>query len=202
MLMRLPELQSGFVGYPSEKLIMKPVFPQSTPVSLVINQKLTRSNQDYFFSGEIEKLVYELLNNPKSITDFEFHGRVFRACSQLFERKGLTHFLLMQEESRHMSFYHKQFFIDTLKAILFPDSYKRQFQPQVWASMISVSNDPSVQAFKIDQITEKVGSAPPKTLVELLRMWVMSLGISDLVMSLQVIFGRRTLHASAGAPNY
>lgn len=200
MIVRYPELQSGFVAYPSEHGVQKPTAPVLTPVAMVLQPKLSRTNQDYFFSAEVELLVKELINNPLKMRELDFQAQVFQVCGVLFDRKGIYGFLRIQEEGRHISMEHRLFLQDTLGAVLM--GRPRLHEPAQWATMISVSNDPMIKPFKAGAVTEAVGCRPPDDLTDFLTTWVTVLGMSDLIMSLQVLFGRRTLHASQGAARY
>lgn len=200
MLTRYPELQSGFVGYPGERLLLRPEPAPSTPVSMTTQPKMARTQQDYFFSGEVEQLCQVALNNPFKLSEIEFQGEVFQVCGALFDRKGIFQWMRIQEQGRHVSHMHRLFLEDTLGAVLLDKP--RMHEPQQWSPMLSTANDPSVKPFKAAAVTERIGVRPPDDLPTFLNMWVQNKGMGDLIFSLQTIFGRRTLHASQGAAKY
>lgn len=196
MLIRYPELQSGFVAYPSERGIKRPDPVPTSPVSVVLQPKMTRTQQEYFFSQEVDSLVKEITVSPLTVRDLAFQAKVFQLAGVLFDKKGIFAWMRIQEEGKHISLYHKKFLEDTLGAVLMGRG--RLHEPSVWAPMISAANDPLLKPFKASEVTTAIGCRPPDDLSEFLGNWVNTLGIIDLLLSLQVIFGRRTLHASFG----
>lgn len=200
MIIRYPELQSGFLAYPSEQAIRRPEPVVLSPVQMIMPTHQSRTNQDFFFSPEVEMLVDELLNNVFITRDFGYHARVMTAAGVLFDRKNFTNWMRIQEQSKRISFEHAQFLIDTIRAV--ETGTPRLHEPRVWAEQISISNEPSVKPFRANDVLVKSGGIPSEDLSTFLAKWVATLGLGDLVTSLQVIFGRRTLHASQGAPRY
>lgn len=199
MLTRYPTLQSGFLGYPGENLLVRPEEPILTPVQMLVSSSPKRTQQDYFYSPTFERLNDQIFQDPLSIRDFGLQAEVFKTLGVLFDRKGIYNWMRIQEEGKNISRYHTYFLEDTLSAVLL--GKRRTHQPPQWATMISAANEPSVKKFKASEITERVGARPPDTLDELLSHWVDTLGWPDLMGSMQVIFGRRTLPASFGAPS-
>ena len=200
MIVRYPELQSGFVAYPSERLIKRPDEDVKSPVATLVYQKPMRTVQDFFFSPEVEMLANDVVNNPFKLSDLEFQAKVFQIAGVLFDKKGIFNWIRIQEEGRNISMLHRLFLEDTLRAVMFGS--ERVHHAVQWAPLISVANDPLIRPFKASSVTEAVGTRPPDDLSEFLAMWTDTLGMGDLILSLQVIFGRRTLHASQGAARY
>lgn len=190
MITRYPELQSGFVSYPSERLLERPNQVPMTPIGALLSAAPNHPSQEYFFSKEVEGLYSELLNNPFLLSDFEFQSRVFQIAGVLFDRKGILSWMRIQEEGRHISMMHRLFLEDTLRVITLRTP--RLHSPDQWVSMISISNKPLIKPFRASQVTEAVGFRPSDDLSENLADWVTNSGLADLVMSLRVIFGRRS----------
>lgn len=200
MMTRYPELQSGFLAYPGERLLTRVEEPKPSPAAMTIQPHLSRTQQEYFFSGEVEKLCNVATNSPFKLSDFKFQQEVFEVCGVLFDRKSIFSWMRVQEEGRHISFQHRLFLEDTLKLVML--SQPRMQAPQQWATQLSTACDPSVKRFKASDVTEAVGSRPTDDLTSFLHQWVQRGGMGDLILSMQVIFGRRTLHASYGAAPY
>ena len=202
MLTRYPTLQSGFLGYPGEKLLLRPEEPTLTPVQMLVSTAPKRTQQDYFYSPEFERVFKDTFHDPLALRDYKVQGEIFEILGILFDKKGILNWMRIQEEGRNISPIHKFFLEDTLDALL--NNKPRLYEPAQWATMISAANPPMVNRFKVSDITSKVGVGPQDTrmtrLDELLVHWIDTLGWGDLMTSMQVIFGRRTLPASFGAP--
>lgn len=200
MIVRYPELQSGFLAYPTEQGVRRPESPGLSPVQMILPPKLSRSNQEFFFSPEVELLVDVAVNDVLETRSLAYHARVMQAAGVLFDKKPFQNWMRIQEQSKRLSSEHKQFLIDTLKAV--NGSGSRVFEPRVWSTMISAANEPNVKPFRATDVLLSANNVGDVDLSTFLAQWVDLLGIGDLVTSLQVIFGRRTLHASQGAHRY
>lgn len=198
MITRYPTLQSGFLGYPGEALLKRPEVVPHTPIQMLISPPPHRTQQEYFYSPAFDQFYADIINNPLKLRDFKVQAELFKILGALFDRKGFFNWMRIQEDGENISFLHAQFLEDTLAAVVI--NKRRLYEPAQWATMLSAANDPLTKPFRAAQVTERAGVRPPDDLTSFLASWVEGPGWSDLLMSMQVIFGRRTLPASYGAP--
>lgn len=197
MFKRYPQLQSGYlIG--SEDMVTKPTTPPTTPASTLLNRVPTRTQQDLFFVPEIERVVNLLIQEPLKIKDFKVQEEVLAIIGKVFAKQGFAAFVRLQAENPGISMLHKEFLKETVELVT-RQREQRSVSLQTWASLISAAN-PSMGAFNPQEINVYFNEKPNLGLLldAFITEWVRVVGWSDLIISLQVLFGRRSLHGIQG----
>lgn len=197
MLKRFPQLQSGFVCA-TEDLVDKPIKDEKSAIASLLAGTPTRTQEEFFYSPVAENLINEILQNPLSLRTFEFQEKVLELTSKLFEKQPFTFFIHLQEDSKGMSASHILFMEETIKIALGLIE-QRSVSLQTWGSILSSANT-AIGGFRASTIVNKFKYTgfTSMSLADFILSWIRNAGYSDLIITLQVIFGRRTLHGSFG----
>lgn len=198
MLKRYPQLQSGFVSL-TENFLEKPGKPETTPfTNLIVANPKTRTQEEYFYSPLIEELINQALQNPIAIRSFEYQEKLFHGIGELFDRLAFSHFVAVQENNQRFSTTHLMFLEETINIALGLRK-QRTISIQSWSSLLSSANR-DFGNFRASQLLSKFENTGfmKMSLADFVSSWVLNAGFSDLIISLQAIFGRRTLHALYG----
>ena len=200
MFKRYPQLQSGFLA-PSEEMVVIPEAPPTTPAASLLNRVPTRSQQDLFYMPKVDEVVNEAIQSPLKLRDFGFQEKVLSVIGKAFANQNFWAFMKLQQENPGLSQVHIDFLAETVKVVIF--GQERTVTLQTWASVISAAN-PSVGGFKAHQLAKEINSPllQTMTLGDFVAEWIATKGYSDLLLSMQVLFGRRGLHGSQGGVNW
>lgn len=198
MLKRFPQLQSGFIAS-GETLLVKPEKAETSAVgSLIINNPKTRTQEEFFYSPQIDALVNEVIQDPLRLRSLAFQGKLLQAVGKVFEKQTFCSFVRLQEDNQNLSTSHIVFLEETINIAMGVIS-QRSVSLQTWASLLSNANQ-GAGNFRSSEFFRKFQHTPflNLSLADFFMSWIRNAGYSDVVIALQVLFGRRTLHASYG----
>lgn len=200
MLKRFPQLQSGFVAH-GENLIEKITPPRDTPAKALLSHQPSHTQDDYFFSPAMDDLVNEAIQNPLSLRDFKFQQKLLEAAGRLFDKQSFVAFMRLQEKNPEMSSSHALFLEETIRVAVGLQQ-QRTVSLQSWASMLSTANASAIKPYRVSESLVSIfGTTTPfgmNSLEQFLTNWIRYAGYHDFIISMQVLFGRRSLHASFG----
>lgn len=199
MLKRYPQLQSGFVSS-TENFIEKPRKVETTAMTaLLVNLPKTRSQDDFFYSPAMDDLVNDIIQNPLKLREYNFQAKLISCIGEVFEKQPFSFFISVQENNISLSTAHILFLEETIKLVLGMIT-QRSISIQTWSSVLSSANRDSGTFRAGSFFTQFKDTGFLKmSLAEFITQWIRVAGYSDLVISMQVIFGRRTLHGAFGS---
>ena len=197
MYKRYPQLQSGFLA-PSETMVEKPEPMPTTPASSLLNRRPTRSQQDLFYVPELDSLLNSIIQRPILLRDFEFQEKVLMTIGKAFNGMSFSAFVSMQADNAGISQVHLDFLEETISCVL-GEKPNRNISVSTWSSVISAANPP-MGGFKPGSFYQRFNhyGFGSMDLGAFVALWIKRLGYSDLLLSMQAIFGRRSLHAIVG----
>lgn len=197
MFKRYPQLQSGYLA-PNEELVTKPEPPHSTPVTSLVNKTVLRTQQDLFYSPALDKVFNNVIQNPMNLRDLAFLQDVLEKIGKAFGGQSFASFVTLQGENPGISQIHIEFLSETIEVAL-GLLKQRRVSLETWASLISAANE-SVGGFKPALLNNRFKDYgfTKMDLAEFVTIWIKNVGWTDFLMSMRVIFGRRTLHGIMG----
>lgn len=197
MFKRYPQLQSGFLA-PSETMVEKPEPLPTTPASSLLNRRPTRTQQELFYVPELDKLLSDMIQRPILVKDLEFQEKLLETVGKAFAGMSFSGFISLQAENPGISQVHLDFLDETVSCVLGLRE-QRNVSVTTWSSVISAANPPS-GGFKPGQFNNKYQDQGfgRLSLGEFMVLWIRRLGYSDLMLSMQTIFGQRSLHGIYG----
>lgn len=199
MLKRFPQLQSGYISSAETMLVKPEKVPPTAVGSLIMAVPTSRTQDEFFYSPQIDALVNEALHDPLKLRTLAFQSKLLETVGKVFEKQSFVSFVRLQEDNQHMSTGHVLFLEETIRVAL-GMLQQRSTSLQTWASLLSTAN-PSNGDFRSSTFFKNFQYSPflNMSLSEFITSWIRHAGYSDLLITLQVLFGRRTLHASYGA---
>lgn len=197
MFKRYPQLQSGYLAS-NEELVTKPEPPHSTPVTSLVNKTVLRTQQDLFYSPALDKVFNNVIQNPMNLRDLAFLQDVLEKIGKAFGGQSFASFVTLQGENPGISQIHIEFLSETIEVAL-GLLKQRRVSLETWASLISAANE-SVGGFKPTLLNNRFKDYgfTKMDLAEFVTIWIKNVGWTDFLMSMRVIFGRRTLHGIMG----
>lgn len=197
MFKRYPQLQSGYIA-PNEEMVVKPEPPHSTPVTGLVNKTVLRTQQDLFYSPVLDKVFNKVIQNPMNLRDLAFLQDALEKIGKAFGGQPFASFITLQGENPSISQIHIEFLSETIEIAL-GLLKERRVSLETWASLISAANE-SVGGFKPILLNNqfKDYGFTKMDLGDFVAAWIRNAGWTDLLMSMRVIFGRRTLHGIMG----
>ena len=150
---------------------------------------------------KVDEIVNEAIQSPLKLRDFDFQEKILSIVGKAFASQNFWAFIKLQQENPGLSQIHIDFLAETVKVVIF--NQERTVSMQTWASVISAAN-PSAGGFKAHQLVKDINcyQIQTMTLGDFISQWVAKKGYSDLLLSMQVLFGRRGLHGSQGGVNW
>ena len=200
MLKRFPQLQSGFLS-PSEEIVIKPTLTPQTPYNTILRQQPTRQQQDMFYSPQVDMLVREMMNTPMCLRDFDWQEKAFSTIAKALGNAKWGNFIRVQTDCPSMSTTHVHFLEETTEIVIGART-ERLTTLELMSSLLSAANKP-MGGFRPSEFGRKFYSSGVLDwpLDEFLVKWVQNAGFHDLILSMQVIFGRRGMHAMNAGVN-
>lgn len=200
MLKRFPQLQSGFLS-PSEEIVIKPAMPPQTPYNTVLRQQPTRQQQDLFYAPQVDMLVREMMNTPMCLRDFEWQEKAFSVIAKALGNGKWGNFIRVQTDCPSMSSTHVHFLEETTEMVIGIRS-ERLTTLELMSTLLSAANKP-MGGFRPTEFSRKYADYGvfDWSLDMFLVNWVQKVGFHDMILSMQVIFGRRGMHAMNAGMN-
>lgn len=207
MLKRYPQLQSGFIGK-NEEAFVKPREPEFNVVRPLLVRPPNNTQDQYFYSHEFDHVYEQYLIDSTVYNTPRKHSELLQLLKKLFAGQGWSHFVRLQENNPSLSDLHVQFLAETT-LLLSQTQQRRKASLPTWASLLSNANQPLTSPFRTStnrvsgDVTFAQFFASNSRLSELdetLLTWIRNYGLSDLMMSCKVLFGRRSIHATRGRP--
>lgn len=191
-------LQSGFMCVENPKLI-RPT-DQSSDLEFdayILNKPYKVDSNIYFFHSGVNTCYNDYKLNQRLSLDFNFREKSILEFLDALGVPSLADWILIQNNNPHLSELDKRFLLDMLKFII---SGKRDIQPESWDLLIDKSNPYNKTPSTPIDIAKyfKPGNSFDKdkvsfNIVDTLQEWLsMNMGFSDFIVTIGIIFGRRT----------
>lgn len=186
-------LASGYITYPNENLIVKPI-EENIYIKYVIVKDYLSNHGKYFYSEEIDYLFRMASCNDLTINQIDNKIRVIKLAKMLFNGKGLLDWVRLQEHNPLISISHIDFIKDTL-AFLF-EGKDRRLHPSLWVRLIEpnlVNKDNIVDINKyLEEVIRQFNSYDGISLSETISRWfTRPNGYMDLLNTLYIFYGPR-----------
>lgn len=192
-------LQSGYVSLNNTNFL-RDVAEHATFKQQILNQNMDSGTEEYYFNPIITELTHKFMQDHKCIHDFEFRDKLLANVFLAFGCLDIRDWIKAQSSSIFLSDLQKAFIIETLKFVSGGDRTMAPFQ---WVNLLDTSvSRQSVhfdyeKAFSDDNLPEPV----KVNIYDFILQWVSRPGgYEDLVISMWVIFGRRTVKQSMTYP--
>jgi len=196
MSTQLRLLQSGFVGYVMPELQQVPAREISIQ-SEVTTRSIFKPDTTNFYDADIHVLVSRMENDTQVLSDFEFREVILKKAISVFSRKGsFREWFTMQVHSPALTYLHKRFLKETLDYAM--GNTRRPMSGLTYRRLLYVGKDATQESVaditagkKEDfSLLEHLGDV---TTEALLSQWTQDVdGYQDLLVTLSVIFGRRS----------
>ena len=205
MIKRYPQLQSGFIGK-NEEAFTKPREPEPNVIRPLLNRPPNNTQDEYFYSHEFDHAYEQYLIDSSIYNCPRKHSEILQLLQKLFAGQGWSHFVRLQENNPNLSDLHVQFLAETT-LLLSQTQQRRKASLPTWASLLSNANQALTTPFRSsmnrvsgDVTFSQFFSANPALadLDKTLLNWIRAYGLSDLMMTAKVLFGRRSIHATRG----
>ncbi len=197
MMKRYPQLQSGFIGV-TDNALDKAKTLESTPVATLLNRPPHHTQDDYFYSPEIDRLASDAFGDPNFMANLENHERAINLIKALLDNKGLWHFIRLQMENPRFSQVHHDFLVETLSFIY--NGTRRVISLPTWHGMLLATNTPANRGFQLSQspIRDFADLSAMHSFTGTVKQWFEFSTWHDLIFTMQVLFGRRDIGATKG----
>ena len=196
MSTQLRLLQSGFVGYITPELLQVPAREVSIQ-SEVTTKSIFKPDTTNFYDADIHVLVSRMENDTQVLSDFEFREVILKKAISVFSRNGtFREWFTMQVHSPALTYLHKRFLKETLDYAM--GNTHRPMSGLTYRRLLYVGKDATQESVADITSGKKEDFSPLDRLGDvtteaLLSQWTQDVdGYQDLLVTLSVIFGRRS----------
>lgn len=189
-------LQSGFLAYDSSCLSVVPR-ADKTVTQTIVDNDVYAQDHDNCYDTEVTELWKTFCQTPEKIKDIFFREKIIVAVKRLFDDNRIDTWLKMQLSSNTVSYSHECFLIETLEYLYFDktrplshDMYYHILTPKVGADKRKDSDVKLKQARSLSAVLADFDNV--ETLAFVKRSTSSYEKLTDLLRTLNVIFGRRT----------
>jgi len=186
-------LQSGYLTLetPLLDLNKRKSFTNLNLTALLFTFPKDETNNPNFYNIEVEQLFQLWRKDQSIVKDFDFIVDLLRTAKQAFGMDSFKDWLRIQEMGNQTTRVHVDFLRDTFT---FLQTGKRDINIETWKNLFIHSNNAKIFDINIDSIFYGDNSYLPTTVNEVITQWIsIPNGVSDLMMSLEIIFGKREL---------
>ena len=186
-------LQSGYltIETPLLDLNKRKSFTNLNLTALLFTFPKDETNNPNFYNIEVEQLFQLWRKDQSIVKDFDFIVDLLRTAKQAFGMASFKDWLRIQEMGNQTTRVHVDFLKDTF---VFLQTGKRDINIETWKNLFIHSNNSKIFDINIDSIFYGDNSCLPTQINEVITQWIsIPNGVSDLMMSLEIIFGKREL---------
>lgn len=193
MMSKASILASGYITYPNENLITKPL-EENIYIKYVIVRDYLKNHSSYFYSEEIEYLFRLMNQNDNSINEMDNRIRVIQLAKLLFNDRSILDWVELQKHNPLISVFHIDFIKDTLGHIfrgtrhrIDIGSYVRLIEPNV------ANKDNIVNLSKyLDEVLAEYSDFRSISMSNTIATWLAQPnGYNDLINTLYILYGPR-----------
>lgn len=195
-------LQSGFIAL-TDRGLFKDVAEQTSFRQQVLNQAMDLSRTEYYFSPSVTQLVKSFTSDYKVINSFEFKDKLLAAAFSSFSTTSIKSWLAAQKNSIFFGDLQKAYLLETVNFVC---GKNRMISPVQWSKMLEASAVSRNSSFDYESLFAKnhLPHPLPDSIHDFIHMWIkQDKGYEDLLISLWLIFGRRSIKQTLNYPvNY
>ena len=192
-------LQSGFIGLDTSDLIQIPQEERSV-MQAVISQSLFRVDTSNFYDKGVQQLYSQMAADPKVFSDFQFRELILKKAFALFGENDFSNWIRAQSQSPCYSYLHERYLKETLLFIY--EGVPRAMSHSSYFRLLHVgANNNTFTAQdrekEEDSLKQALRSISNHLTADLLKRWTEDVeGLQDLLSTLNVIYGRRSIAAA------
>lgn len=190
-------MQSGFLSFPESNSVQPTKSSKEPTFAFLKTMQFRNFNQEFHYSSTLEQVLDHFQNRSLDLLNISTHSAIIKLIIDLLAKRDFNSFLELQEKNPFMSYEHLRFLQDYLGVL-----YEKRTPlliPQQWSTTVSISESPSLESFQHTQAWKYVGAVVRDTLPEFIQRNFSQFGILGTLYYMQVIFGRRTIHATYGS---
>lgn len=205
---RICVLHSGFITYLGNNISLPDNELGTTELmnAIKFNQSIEEPD-NLCFSKEIDNIMQDFYNTKNALNDFNFRERVLKLAKYIFNTNNFYEWCNLQQNSPHLSNLHIRFIIDTLNYVKIGN---REISIMTWYNLLnakSIKSSNPIEYNLKDLFNNNLNSNglvsinsddaykednTSYLLNDVILLWTQQVnGISDLLLSLYVIFGSR-----------
>ena len=186
-------LQSGYltVETPLLDINKRKSFTNLNLTALLFTLPKDETNNPNFFNTEVEQLFQLWRKDQSIVKDFDFIVNLLRVAKHAFGMDSFKDWLRIQEMGNQTTRVHVDFLKDTFT---FLQTGKRDINIETWKNLFTHGDNTKIFDINIDSIFYGDNSHLSTRVNEVITQWIsIPNGVSDLMMSLEIIFGKREL---------
>lgn len=194
--MKLPILQSGFLGLNEEGLVRSEAVTQSKVFrSIELGKPIDEAGNTFFYNKDIEDLYQRYNNDHRLLKQFQFREELLKLSKVAFGTFNLETWFSIQLKSPCLTATHRRFLNDTL---LFIYDGKREVNIETWMGLIyprtATSTDLKTDVeIKEYFFTRSDWSKISSKLPEAIAQWTSKTnGFYDLLIFLTIVFSKHS----------
>ena len=194
--MKLPILQSGFLGLNEEGLVRSEALTQSKIFrSIELGKPIDEAGNAFFYNKDIEALYQRYNNDHRLLKQFEFREELLKLSKVAFGTFNLETWFSIQLKSPNLTATHRRFLNDTL---LFIYEGRREVNIETWMGLIyprtATSSDAKTDLELKDYFIQNNGwSKISSKLPEAIAQWTSKAnGFYDLMVFLTIVFSKQS----------
>lgn len=156
--------------------------------SIQYNKSPQKTETGFDYNEEVELLFQQLIKEPKTTSDFNFHENVIKIAKSAFGIHITEQLFLVQSQSPSVSSLHADFLIDTMRFIRHG---KREINTSSWNALLKSPTQVNDWYDIKAEVKEFIQIVDCPTLSKLIVKWVSQKnGIYDLLNTLHVMYGK------------
>lgn len=192
-------LQSGFIGLDTSDLIQIPQEERSV-MQAVISQSLFRVDTSNFYDKGVQQLYTQMAAEPKVFSDFQFREVILKKAFSLFGEADFVNWIRAQAQSPCYSYLHERYLKETLLFVY--NGTPRAMSHSSYFRLLHVGANNSIftsqqRESEEDSLKKALQGVTNQLTVDLLKRWTEDIeGMQDLLSTMNVIYGRRSIAAA------
>ena len=192
--MKLPILQSGFIGLTDAGLVRsEPIDDDNFVRAAELGKPIDSAGNVFFYNKDIEALYSRYANEHRLIRQFEFREELLKLAKTVFANQNVDTWFTLQLQSPYLTSTHRRFLNDTMAYIF---SGQREVSCENWMGLI-YPRDATITDAKTELMVRDYfgGNCPklPRGFIDLIAQWTQHpYGFTDLLNFLAIVFSKRS----------
>lgn len=189
-------LHSGFVTTDSSKLLRSTIEDKGIR-KMVIQPNSMGEDPDSYYDSEVTNVFNQWRKDEDLVRNFEFRETLLKVALRAFDDQSFGRWIELQHAQGGVGYLHRRF-IKEMVGRIFSDQaktmdnyqYYRLLSREPFSTKFPDTNSTSV--FSTDYLDTFIKSGQGSFLPDVLTEWTKDMdGVTDLICTLNVIFGRR-----------
>lgn len=204
-------LQSGFLAYQTRLELIKGVSPKDPFRDFVLDADHLKSENQAYYSTDIDNLYEQALKNRDVYKLMDFREKIIITAFRAFGCHTFKSWLDTQSRSRYIGDLHLQFLTETMQYCV--DKNKRITNINTWWSILSILPQSTKVTVNIENFIKnrypklyndnRSRSTQDWEMDRVISNWTQDEdGVTDLLVTLKVIFGSRNVVENLANKNY